>query len=632
MYARTVNRPKQRKAELKRFPAPVAGWISNRNIAQPAAEAQQQGAAILDNWFPTATTARMRRGKLIYATLGQGDADVTALFSYNLGANQKLFGSTPTTVYDITSILSPENYRIATELGEEFITDTGDYIGQLSTDGLDVWTSTGGDWIVLQYTTTGGTYLMGVNGESTGFIYDGANFWPWIAGGITSLGFDTVVTPFTVGEVITGGTSGATATIYKIDGSTLYLQNVTSTFVNDEVITGSLGGDALVNGSPANVVPGITFSGGVTTANMSYVFVYQNRVWLIQKNTMSAWYLDVDSVGGTATVYNPGAEFSRGGSILFGERWSSATAGQGGLSEQIIFVSTEGEIVTYQGLSPEDTTSWLKVGLYRVGNPLGKRAWVRAGADILIATTVGFVSVAKASQMEFAALSPAAVSYPIEDAWNEATEVRGTENWVCELWPESQMCIVSPPIPSGSNEPTLFVSNALTGAWCRFTNWHVLSTEVFRGRLYFGSKEGRVYLANATGYDHNDTYTATFLPLFEDYGTPASLKIAGMGRAVVRAKAIINDRIRAKFDFDTDVGPAPAATPVNIGGTWGSAVWGQSTWGEEALSILNQRWRSLGGSGYAGSMSLQITSGSLSPLDAEIIRIEESYTTADIMS
>lgn len=44
---------------------------------------------------------------------------------------------------------------------------------------------------------------------------------------------------FTLGETITGGTSGATATIYRFDGTgQFYLTNITGAFVSAETVTG----------------------------------------------------------------------------------------------------------------------------------------------------------------------------------------------------------------------------------------------------------------------------------------------------------------------------------------------------------------------------------------------------------
>lgn len=558
MYARTVNRPKQRRAELKSFAAPVSGWISNRNLASPAATAQEQGAAILDNFFPTATSAILRRGKSLYATLGDGDKNCTALFTYVIGGNQKLFGATATTIYDLTNVVYAENTELTDGMGNVLTDGMGNILGFQSTTGKDVLTgAAGGEWITAQFTVTGGTYLFGVNGASAGFIYDGTAF----------------ATP-----TVTFGTSG------------------------------------------------------LTTANMSYVFVYKNRLYFVQKDTFTIWYLEVDSISGTAKSFNVGSEFNRGGQIMFGEKWSLDTGERGGLSEQIIFVSTEGEIVVYQGLSPDDTQTWSKVGLYRTGVPLGKKAWVRAGGDIIIATSIGFLPVSQAIQRDYAALSPAAVSYPIEDAWNDATRRRGMTGWNCELWPEGQMVLVSPPVASGMNEPVLFVSNARTGSWARFTNWNAKCMAVFRGRLFFGSEEGKVYIGNVTGYDDGEPYTGVYLPLFEDFGTPASRKIAGNARATTRAKSRVNDKLEAKFDFSIEMSAAPSATPVPIAGTWGTGTWGVSTWGEEQQTYVDQNWRSIGGMGYSCALGLMVTSGAINPLDVEIIRLDMTFTTAEMVT
>jgi hypothetical protein len=63
-----------------------------------------------------------RRGKEIYATLGDGEDAVTALFTYTNGLNRKLFASTETTIYDITNISSPENWAIVMQDGDRIVT------------------------------------------------------------------------------------------------------------------------------------------------------------------------------------------------------------------------------------------------------------------------------------------------------------------------------------------------------------------------------------------------------------------------------------------------------------------------------------------------------------------------------
>jgi hypothetical protein len=67
------------------------------------------------------------------------------------------------------------------------------------------------------------------------------------------LAFDAQTANFTVGQTLTGGTSGATGTISaQVDSGatgTLTLKNITGTFQDNEIITDGLGGSATANGT-----------------------------------------------------------------------------------------------------------------------------------------------------------------------------------------------------------------------------------------------------------------------------------------------------------------------------------------------------------------------------------------------
>lgn len=70
----------------------------------------------------------------------------------------------------------------------------------------------------------------------------------------TKVNFDGQTANFTVGDIVTGGTSGATGTVqYQKDNGVdgfLSLVFVSGTFVDNETITSPSGGSALVNGAP----------------------------------------------------------------------------------------------------------------------------------------------------------------------------------------------------------------------------------------------------------------------------------------------------------------------------------------------------------------------------------------------
>lgn len=69
--------------------------------------------------------------------------------------------------------------------------------------------------------------------------------------GSYAMAYNTLVGTFKIGEIVTGTTSGATATINQDSGTSLNLLNISGIFQNAEVLTGATSGaTAAVNGAP----------------------------------------------------------------------------------------------------------------------------------------------------------------------------------------------------------------------------------------------------------------------------------------------------------------------------------------------------------------------------------------------
>lgn len=394
-----------------------------------------------------------------------------------------------------------------------------------------------------------------------------------------------------------------------------------------------------VNGSdPAFLYDGtdfdattITFPMDVelTTADLSYVWVYKQRLFFIERNSLNVWYLPVDQIGGELTLFPMGGIFVRGGSLLWGETWSLDSGGSGGLSEQCVFVTTEGEVAAFQGLSPDVDQGWSKVSVYRIGIPLGKKAFIRAGGDLVIATSVGFVSLASASRLDYAALGQNAVSYDIEEDWARALQLRGQEDWRCEVWADGQMALVSPPI-TPSQAPVIFVSNVNTGKWATFTGWDARAIEVFDGRLFFGTSVGTILEGWIGGTDDGAPYSAQCLPLFDNLDAPASLKVAKMARAVVRSAYRAQPQLSGQVNFRVSFPAPPSVVPIATGNEWDNATWDASVWDAERGAIVTGDWVSVGGAGHDVAIGAQFVSGSTVPIDAELIRIDLTYTVGEV--
>jgi hypothetical protein len=504
---------------MQSFSAPLRGWIRN----EARVSNKGDGADVLDNWFPTATGARVRGGSELYATVGAGTR-VGAIIPYVAGATKKLFAANDTAIYDITTV-----------------------VDSAVSPAAAVAALTSGDWAFVQFTTSGGTYLRLVNGVDTPLIYDGA---AW-------------------------GTA-----------------------------------------------PLIT---GVTDENLLHVWVFKNRLFFVEKNTLNSWYLATDSIGGAATKFPLGGVFKRGGSLVFGGSWAVDTGS--GLGEKCVFVTSEGEVAIYEGTDPASAASWALEGVYRVGRPLGQRAVFRAGGDLAIATDVGIVPLSQAITTDLGALGQKAITRQIEDEWaDEVVDRVGLYPWHVEMWPTKQMMLVA--MPSYSTLPEIcFVANIRTGAWTRYTGWDTHSLGLYQDRLFFGTSTGTVIEAEVGGNDQGDSYTAKMALMFSDCGAGALQKFVSLARPVYLTSQSIGDKVSTAFDYVSGFPTAPnAATPLSGGNTWGTGVWGTFVWSEGSEQTVQKNWVAVTGEGLAVAPSLQVTVGQDALPDIELMRIDLQFT------
>ncbi len=628
--AQTQARP--RIAAPATFPAAIGGWMANTNLATPPS--QPQGAVVLENIFPTATGGQVRRGSVLYATAEDETIPIDSLLSYVTGAVKKLFMANAHKIYDVTVVAQAENINLVDDLGNAIVDDLGNQLGQNSTEGLAVVTGlTAGDWIDVQFATTGGTFLIIVNGDDSMYLFDGTAWYPISDKPIVQINFDTQTTNFTVGATIVGGTSGASGTLIRQTDAgttgTLWIKlNSGGPYVDNETITGG-GGSALVNGAQTTFYGAFT---GIATNNLSYVWSYKNRLWFIEKGTMNVWYLPVDQITGAATLLPMGAQFNLGGVLQFGQAWSLGFGASGGLSEQNTFFTDQGEVAVFQGDNPAAAATWSLVGRYRIGKPQGPNSFVRAGGDLLNVTSTGFIALSTAIQTDLAAQSANSVSFPIETAWNDAIEQRSTAYWSAVSWPERQMVVIALPTINASTPPVMYIVNSRTGAWANFTGWSGTCMEIFQGRMFYGSQNGKLIEAYVSGADQGAPYTATYIPLFTDLGSPMSIKVPANARLRCRGPYDVDVQMSMQFDYILDIPAVPSASQVPAGSQWGVGLWGQAVWGQGTTLKIQQTWQSVGGLGYAMAPCMQITSGATIPLDTEIIDLQITFDTGDILT
>jgi hypothetical protein len=508
MRAPLRSNPGRRQVSTTRtVPAPVRGWNGRDSIAamHPA------DAVIMDNWFPLASDIMLRKGSSDHVTGIGGDTpeETETLAAYRPeSGSQVLFGFAGTDAYNVSS---------AGAVGSAVVSSL-----------------TNARWQHVNVSTSGGHFLLLVNGADDMLSYDGSSWTP----------------------------------------------------IND-------------GSSPA-----IT---GVATNTLINIHVHKERVWYIPIASLDVWYTAAGAFAGALTKFPLGTVFKKGGYLVAMGTWT--IDGGDGADDLAVFVTSEGEVAVYQGTDPASDATWAKIGVYTIGQPIGRRCFAQLGGDLLIITTDGVIPCSKLSQAK--ENKAVAITDNIQAAMADAVLLYGSRfGWEATLYPAGTMMLLNVPINSELQQQ--FVMNTVTKKWCRFRplganpGWPANCFEVFNGELYFGGL-GVVRKAWTGTADAGVAVEGDLLPAFNSFGTPAQKKHFKRVRPIIGwdsnpAEILIGIDV----DFIQGTPTSSLALTPSSAGTWDSGTWDSSVWGGDIL--LNKEWYGVNGSGFAASLHMRVKS------------------------
>lgn len=372
--------------------------------------------------------------------------------------------------------------------------------------------------------------------------------------------------------------------------------------------------------------PAIT---GGSTSDLQQVWVYRNRQFFIQARSLIARYLPVGAVAGALGTIDMNGVFQKGGSLVLGATWS-IDAGNG-LDDKCVFITDQGEVAIYQGSNPADAAQWSLVGLYEIGAPLGRRATMKSGGDLMIATKQGLLPISASIQKDTAEIGTMALTRNIEPDWRKLAVERATLPWEILRSDTGGFTIVSVPVTADGQEAFAYVMNTETGKWCRYTNWDGRCMVQHAGNLYFGTSDGRVKMADVGGNDDGAAIYYTCVGNPEAFGNPAGQKTILQAKATFLSSTPFIPQISASMDYDVVV-PAPPNTADDVpSNEWDNATWEVSTWdASQASQAYSSTVVAIGRSGNVMQYQVQVT-GALTPApDTEFVTLDVSYETGAV--
>jgi hypothetical protein len=379
--------------------------------------------------------------------------------------------------------------------------------------------------------------------------------------------------------------------------------NGTSWVVWSNVGAGSAAAPGQVEPSSANT--------GSMVANLSRldnVISHQKRLWFVERNSTRAVYMPINSMGGSASFFDFGAHFPRGGTLAALASWSMN--GGTGMQNFLVAISSNGDAVIYDGTDPSDSTKWSLKGTWRLGAPVGNRCFMQYGGDMLLLSQDGLMPLSTYMQQT---TTESALTDTIRPTIAALTSSQhGLSGFQLHDYLARNLLILNiPQINPDAN--VQFLYNTITGGWSLITGWPAQCWATLGEQIYFGNR-GSVSLA-FVGYRDNvevdgtggNTYTATAQQAFSYFDKP------GVKKRFTRAKVNLmsasgkpNVRIGCSVDFAT-------SQPKNIGSasTTSSSIWGNGRFGSAQWSgaglVSSNDWQTLGPIGYAGSLTIELT-------------------------
>src|SRR5579871_54559 len=362
------------------------------------------------------------------------------------------------------------------------------------------------------------------------------------------------------------------------------------------------GADAPIgyNAGAWSPLPAMSGSSGpivLNPAKLAAVSPHQGRLLFTEANTLHVWFPAAGAVGGTMQLLDLGSVFNKGGRLIGVATWSwqfGVTA-----DEYAVFMTDQGQIALFSGVDPSSASDRTLTGVYDFGPPLGPKALVKYGADLILITSDGIIPLSQAIKLDRAQDNSVALTAMIKDAFAQAVRAYGGNyGWQGILYP-GDTTSAGPSADGGSlgifNVPVTalgtslqYVTNLSTGAWCRFLGIDAFCWETANGGIFFGAATG-VFQWDVGASDDGQTIVADVKSAFSSFGSPQTKRFT-MLRPLLNTSPLVEPSLEMDVDYQES---EPTAVPTVVA---------QSS----TTPTIRYDWTSVTGIGYVGAARMQV--------------------------
>jgi hypothetical protein len=348
---------------------------------------------------------------------------------------------------------------------------------------------------------------------------------------------------------------------------------------------------------------------GVNPNFFSFVTVYKNRVWFIEKDTTRAWYLPFGQDAGTAAAFDFGSMLPNGGSLQALINWTYDGSSGVGVNNQLVIVANQGDVLVYGGDDPASASTFQVVGRWFIGRiPVGNRFFSNYQQDVALLSERGMCFMSELMRGDGQWENPKIASN-INSAL--AVEIAGsldTRYWEICFLPHEQLLMINRAEVDIENLQWVYEVN--NKAFAILRGYPILTVISFNGKTFAGDLSGNIWqmfeggtdgqVDAISGADLEGIVVTTFQPL----GEAVRVKRFQMVRPSFISDSApgIQAALNSEWNLEI-VGSAPAYLGAGSG-AWDVGLWDVAVWSGSGQSY--EAWTGATGTGRYAALAMKV--------------------------
>jgi hypothetical protein len=348
---------------------------------------------------------------------------------------------------------------------------------------------------------------------------------------------------------------------------------------------------------------------GINPNTFSFVTVYKNRVWFVEKDTTRAWYLPFGQYAGAATVFDFGSMLPNGGRLSVLINWTYDGSSGVGVQNQFIIIADQGDVLVYGGNDPAVAAEFQVVGRWYIGRvPVGARYFTNYQQDVTILSERGMVFMSELMRGQGFFQNPQIASN-INSAL--AVEIAGSLDvryWEVKFLPHEQLLLINRAEINIENLQWAYEVN--NKAFAMLRGYPMLTVEAFNGKVFAGDLVGNIWQCFVGGTDGQvDAVPGTDLEgivvtAFQAMGEAIRVKRFQMVRPSFISDSAPGIQAGLNSEWNLEIGGTAPAYLGAGSGAWDVGLWDFAVWSGVGQSY--EAWTGAAGSGRYAALAMKV--------------------------